>query len=208
MANKTDQYALHKHGTDPQNLIPPITRAAVYNSTFWNTTCFGLTLADLVHVAVRLRYIAGFSPTAQRPSPFLCLLLKLLQLAPDLEHISVFLQQKDFKYPAVLAAFYIRLVENPVIVYKSLEPSLSDYRRVVIARDDDIDPPTFSTEPDESEASHTSTSSPFSLCSVDVVIDSLLRSNELFGIPFPRLPPRPLLVETNQLQRRTSSLQL
>lgn len=207
MANKTDQYALHKHGTDPQNLIPPITRAAVYNSTFWNTTCFGLTLADLVHVAVHLRYIATFSPTTNRPSPFLCLLLKLLQLAPDLEHISVFLQQKDFKYPAVLAAFYVRLVENPVVVYKYLEPLLSDYRRVVIVRDGGIDiPPNFSEQPDNSPT--TDSISPFGLCNIDIVIDGLLRSNELFDIPFPRLPPRPLLVETNQLQQRTSSLQL
>lgn len=207
MANKTDQYALHKHGTDPQNIIPPTIRAAVYNSTFWNTTCFGLTLADLVHIAVRLQYIGAFSPTTQRPSPFLCLLMKLLQLAPDPQHISIFLQQKDFKYPAVLAAFYVRLVDNPVVVYNTLEPLLSDYRRVVIVRNGGIDPPpNLSTEPDDYQTIHTF--SPFSLCNMDIVVDTLLRSNELFDIPFPRLPPRPLLVETNQLQQRTSSLQL
>lgn len=199
MANKTDQYALHKYGMDPQHLIPPITRNAIYESMFWNRSCFGVSVADLVHLAVDLRYVGGSDSVSRRPSPFLCLLLKLLQLSPDLDEISVFTQQSDFKYHRILAAFYIRLVETPVNIYKSLEPLLSDCRRVVIAHDSGIDvPPVLAPLSNQS----------FALVYVDVIIDALLRSNELFGIALPRIPPRPLLVETNQLQARASSLLL
>lgn len=205
MANKTDQQALHKHGTDPQHLLPAITRAAIYSSIYWNQSCFGLTVADLVHVAVHVRYVAGLDAT-RRPAPFLCLLLKLLQLSPDLRQISIYLQQSHFKYPRILAAFYVRLVESPPNVYKSLEPLLSDCRRIVTAHDHQIETPENLAP--SSHPSDLPTSSSFTCCYVDMVIDALLRSNMLFGIPLPRIPPRPLLVQTDQLAPRVSSLSI
>lgn len=199
MANKTDQYALHKHGTDPQHLIPPSTRNAIYDSMFWNRSCFGVSVADVVHLAVGLRYIGGSDTLSRRPSSFLCLLLKLLQLSPNFDEISVFLKQPHFKYHRILAAFYVRLVETPINVYKALEPLLSDFRRVVVARDSAIKAPS---------ALSALSNNSFDVVYVDIVVDALLRSNELFGISLPRIPPRPLLVETDQLKPRESSLSL
>lgn len=197
MANKTDEYALHKYGSDPQHLIPATTRNAVYTSIFWNRSCFGVTVADVVHLSVNLRFISGLDNETRRPSIFLCLLQKLLQLSPNLPEISVFLKQIDFKYPRLLAAFYLRLVETPVNIYKSLEPLLSDRRRVAIAHESAIDPPSVLKS---------LTTEKYSLVYADMVIDALLRNHELFGIPFPRIPPRPLLIETNQLPPRISAL--
>lgn len=205
MANKTDQRALHAHGSDPQHLLPPTVRNAVYNSVFWNQTCFGLNLADLVHVAVRVRFISGLNLVNRQPSPFLCLLLKLLQLSPDADQIAVFLQQSEFKYARLLAAFYVRLIDTPVNIYNKLEPLLSDSRRVVIVPDSAIETPQI---PSLKPSATQKTAPSFILVYVDMVIDALLRSTELFGIPLPRIPPRPLLVETNQLQQRCSSLSL
>lgn len=199
MANKTDEHALHKFGTDPQHLIPPPTRNAVYTSIFWNRSCFGVSVADVVHLAVELRYIGGMDTTTRRPSPFLCLLQKLLQLSPELPEITVFLRQKDFKYARLLAAFYVRLIETPVNIYQSLEPLLSDHRRVVIEHESAIEIPQV-LEPQSTAR--------YSLVYADMVVDALLRNHELFAIPFPRLPPRPLLEETNQLQPRTSEISL
>lgn len=197
MANKTDQHALHKFGIDPQHLIPPTTRNAVYESMFWNRSCFGVTVADVVHLTVGLRYVGGSDSVSRRPSSFLCLLLKLLQLSPDFDEISVFLKQPHFKYHRILAAFYVRLVETPVNIYRSLEPLLSDCRRVVVAHDPAIEVPS---------ALSALSNKSFDVVYVDIVVDALLRSSELFGISLPRIPPRPLLVETDQLKARESAL--
>lgn len=171
MANKTDTYALHAKGTDPQHLLDPPTRHAIHLSRYWNETCFGLSLADLVPLAARLTHI---STTTHPPSPFLCLLLKLLQLYPDLPVISHFLTQPDFKYPRILAAFYIRLTQPPLTVYTLLEPLLSDFRKLVVK-------PSATT--------------PYQLTYVDSLIDDLLRNHLVLGITLPRLPPRHVLAE-------------
>lgn len=208
MANKTDEHALHAHGSDPQHLLSPTIRNAVYSCVFWNRTCFGINLADLVHVSVRLRSISGMNLVNRRPSAFLCLLLKLLQLSPEMDRISVFLEQTEFKYPRILAAFYIRLVDNPINIYTKLEPLLSDCRRIVIEPDPAIDSASIPSLSSPSLLSTNNPSPSFTLVYVDMIIDALLRSTELFGIPLPRIPTRPLLVETNQLDSRKSSLVL
>ncbi|PXF44110.1 Pre-mRNA-splicing factor 38 [Gracilariopsis chorda] len=197
MANTTDEGALHRLGYDPQNHIPPITRSSIHRSPYWNRHLFGVSVADLVPLAVSLSYISGTQGPMHTPSPFLCMLLKLLQLAPTTPEISVYLDQTHFKYPRILAAFYIRLMETPAAVHRLLEPLLSDYRKLV-ARSVDVAPfmPTVSTN------------GTFVIVHVDDIVDALLTQRELFGIPLPRLPPRPLLVETAQLSARKSALAL
>ncbi|CDF35327.1 unnamed protein product [Chondrus crispus] len=110
MANKTDTYALHSRGTDPQNLLEPSLRHSVYLSRFWNESCFGVTLADVVPLAARLDRISAVTAP---PTPFLCLLLKLLQLSPQEPEIAVFLMQNDYRYARLLGAFYVRLALPP-----------------------------------------------------------------------------------------------
>lgn len=170
MANKTDTYALHSRGTDPQHLLEPTLRHSVYLSRFWNESCFGLTLADVVPLAARLDRISAASP----PPPFLCLLLKLLQLSPGEPEISEFLHQSDFKYARVLAAFYVRLTLPPARVYALLEPLLADFRKVVVR-----------------EGAHKENE----ILHVDEVIDRLLQEHLVIGITLPRLPPRHVVEE-------------
>lgn len=214
MANRTDEYALHKYSSDPQHLIPPTARSAVYASIYWNRCCFGVCVADVVHLSVNLRYLSGLDTDTQRPSPFLCLLQKLLQLSPDLAEISVFLKQREFKYARLLAAFYVRLMQPPVKIYEALEPLLSDCRRIIVSSNESqIEPPSIFKQQQQDQGDGEGEEgggecSKFKLVYVDMVVDCLLRLNELFGIPFPRIPPRQLLEETNQLKPRVSSLAL
>lgn len=170
MANKTDTFALHAKGTDPQHLLEPGTRHAVYLSRFWNDTCFGLSLADVVPLAVRLDRVSAVTPSP----PFLCLLLKLLQLYPEEPEISEFLQQSHFKYPRILAAFYVRLTMPPLRVYALLEPLLVDFRKIVVR-----------------EGLHAS----YEITHVDQLVDRLLREHRVIGITLPRLPPRHVVAE-------------
>lgn len=183
MANKTDPYALHVKGTDPQHLLEPGTRNAIYLSHYWNETCFGLSVADVVPLAVTLDRISATNP----PPPFLCLLLKLLQLYPEEPEISVFLNQTDFKYARVLAAFYVRLIMPPLRVYNLLEPLLADYRKIVVK-----------------EGTH----SDYEILHVDELIDRLLREHLVLGITLPRIPPRHIVAESfpGKLQPRDSLL--
>ena len=196
MANATDPYALHKYGTDPQKLIPKITRHSILRSRFWNETCFGLTLADIVPFSISLNCIAGTHATNRVPSQFLCLLLKLLQLAPDTNQISVYLHQSHFKYSRVLAAMYVRLTHRPIQIYTLLEPLLADCRQIAIRKNSGIHQQFQSTQ--------STNNSDFFITYVDVFIDALLQNNEIIGIILPRLPARHILEETSQLQPRIS----
>ena len=65
-----------------------------------------------------------------QPTPFLCLVLKLLQLQPEKEVILQYILQDDFKYARVLGAFYLRLTCSPLDCYKYLEPLYNDYRKL------------------------------------------------------------------------------
>lgn len=170
MANKTDPLALHTTSTDPQNLLEPSTRLSIHTSRFWNEVCFGLSLADVVPLAANLDRISATTP----PPPFLCLLLKLLQLAPAPPELAVFLKQPDFKYARVLAAFHVRLTAPPHRVYSELEPLLADFRKVVVREGDNT---------------------AYEILHVDEIIDRLLRDIRVIGITLPRIPPRHVVAD-------------
>lgn len=54
--------------------------------------------------------VGGVTTAFNRPTNFLCLILKLLQLQPQKEIIHEYILQEDFKYLRALGAFYLRLV--------------------------------------------------------------------------------------------------
>lgn len=56
------------------------------------------------------RYVAGCYGGMRRPSEFICLVLKMLQIQPDKEIIIEFIKNDDYKYLRLLGAFYLRLV--------------------------------------------------------------------------------------------------
>ena len=98
MANATDAGALSVHGVNPQHLIEKIMRNRIYESTYWKEQCFGLTTETLVDKAIDLQYFGGTFGGNQQPTPFLCLLLKMLQLQPEVEIVQEFIQNEEYKY--------------------------------------------------------------------------------------------------------------
>jgi pre-mRNA-splicing factor 38A len=131
MANVTDPTIRAVQGTDPQNLMEYITRQKVYDSRFWKEECFGMTAADVLEKAAKnLSCIGGTYGGNHRPSKFLCLILKLLQLQPDLDLVMEFIKQDHFKYVRALGAFYLRLTARPVDIHEALEPLYSDYSKL------------------------------------------------------------------------------
>lgn len=118
------------HGLDPVNLLEKILRDRIRESIYWKEQCFALTAESLIDRAVALEYVGGLFGGNQRASPFVCLLLKLLELQPEDMIIQSFLVQKEYKYLRLLAAFYWRMTASSKHVYLALEPLLQDYRKI------------------------------------------------------------------------------
>ena len=97
MANVTDPLIRSLQGSDPQNAMEYIVRQKIYETRYWKEECFGLSAADVLEKASELKCIGGsFGPNA-KPTKFLCLALKLLQLQPNMELIEQFIAQDHCK---------------------------------------------------------------------------------------------------------------
>ncbi len=194
MANATDVYITSLQGTDPQNLLPYMTRQHIYESRFWKETCFGLTVTTVLSQAAQLVQCVGstFGPN-QQPTKFICLVLKLLQLQPELEVIvEGFIQQEEFKYVRALGCYYLRLmvaqssVVRPYQVMQQLEPLYRDYRKLRMRL-----------------------STSWTLVTMDEYVHQLLTQETCCGLTLPRLPLRQVLVQQGYLEddMRRSALQ-
>lgn len=66
----------------------------------------GVNAEDIVDHAINLKYIGGTFGPLRRPTKFLCILLKLLQIQPEKEIIYAFIENANYKYVRVLGCFY------------------------------------------------------------------------------------------------------
>ena len=85
-----------------QNLVEKILRTKIWQSMYWKEHCFGLTAESLVDKAAALNHCGGTYGGARKPTNFMCLLLKLLQLQPEKGIIVEFIKNDDFKYVRLL----------------------------------------------------------------------------------------------------------
>lgn len=179
MSNKTDRKAQAVHGQDPQLLVEKIIRERIYESIYWKEECSRLNAESILDKAVELDHVGGTFAN-QRPVPFLCLLLKLLQIQPTIPIVEEYIQQEDWKYLRVLGLLYLRLVAPAVTIYTRLEPYLADRRKLRM---------------------RVSTGA-YEITYVDEIVDRLLSLDRVFDIILPRLPKRALLEDTNELEPR------
>ncbi|NP_001279825.1 pre-mRNA-splicing factor 38A [Callorhinchus milii] len=185
MANRTVKDAHSIHGTNPQYLIEKIIRTRIYESKYWKEECFGLTAELVVDKAMELRFIGGVYGGNIKPSPFLCLTLKMLQIQPEKDIIVEFIKNEDFKYVRLLGALYMRLTGSATDCYKYLEPLYNDYRKVKRQSGD----------------------GEFELIHVDEFMDELLHEERVCDIILPRLQKRYVLEEAELLDTRVSALE-
>ncbi|EXX78018.1 hypothetical protein RirG_018610 [Rhizophagus irregularis DAOM 197198w] len=184
MANRTVSDAIAVHGTNPQYLIEKIMRTRIYESLYWKEFCFGLTAETLIDRAIELTSFGGEYGN-QKPTEFLCLTLKLLQLQPNKDIVMEFIRNEDYKYLRVLGAFYLRLVGNSLEIYQTLEPLLNDYRKLR----------KRTSEGD------------FEIVCVDEFIEELLKEERVCDTILPRMLKRHVLEENGELPLRESVLQ-
>ena len=74
------------------------TLLCVNRLTIDSNNLFILLAETLVDKAVELEYIGGTYGGSRKPAPFLCLVLKMLQLQPEQEIVYEFIKNKDYKY--------------------------------------------------------------------------------------------------------------
>ncbi|KAM9793965.1 pre-mRNA-splicing factor 38A [Syngnathus typhle] len=185
MANRTVKDANSIHGTNPQYLVEKIIRTRIYECKYWKEECFGLTAELVVDKAMELKYVGGVFGGNIKPTPFLCLVLKLLQIQPEKDIIVEFIKNEDFKYVRLLGAMYMRLTGTTVDCYKYLEPLYNDYRKI----------------------KSQNRNGEFELMHVDEFIHELLHSERMCDIILPRLQKRQVLEEAEMLEPRVSALE-
>lgn len=171
MANRTLKDAKNVHGTNPQYLIEKIIRSRIYDSQFWKEQCFALTAELLVDKAMELRYIGGVFGGNIKPTPFICLVLKFLQIQPEKDIVVEFIKNEEFKYVRALGAFYLRLTGTAVDCYKYLEPLYNDNRK--LRR--------------QNRMGH------YEIVHMDEFIDDLLREERTLDVILPRIQKRLVL---------------
>jgi pre-mRNA-splicing factor 38A len=209
-------------GQNPALLFEKGVRERITESYYWKEQCFGLNAATLCDRAVELKFIGGTSGITGRPTPFLCLAFKMLQLVPekgivlemlnfrgdDDEDEDIKVEKREvegedtttngetkkrdlnaegklgtFKYLRCLAAFYIRLAWEPVEIYTTLEPLLTDYRKIKRRLKEN-----------------------FSLTYVDQFVDDLLTKERICATSLWKLPSRANLEDLDMLEPRESPL--
>ncbi|XP_033107311.1 pre-mRNA-splicing factor 38A-like [Anneissia japonica] len=185
MANRTVKDANSVKGTNPQYLVEKIIRSRIYESKYWKEQCFALSAELLVDKAMELRFIGGVFGGNVKPSPFLCLILKMLQIQPEKDIVIEFIKNDDFKYVRCLGAMYLRLIGESVEIYKYLEPLYNDYRKI-----------RFQNRNGGYEPTH-----------IDEFIDELLHEERVCSIILPRIQKRHILEEAEKLEPRVSALE-
>ncbi|KAG7291700.1 hypothetical protein NEMBOFW57_001719 [Staphylotrichum longicolle] len=124
---------LAPNGLNPATIMEKAVRERIVDSYFYKEQCFGVNEADIVdRVVEHVDHIGGVTGTVQKPTPFLCLAFKLLQLAPGDDILDEYLGfgGDKFKYLRALAVFYIRLTRPDKDVFTRLEPFLEDCRKL------------------------------------------------------------------------------
>ncbi|KAL2050992.1 hypothetical protein ABVK25_008738 [Lepraria finkii] len=174
---------LQIHNQNPVHLLEKPTRDRIITSYYWQEQCFAINEATLCDRAAALTFIGG-TYGQQKPSPFLCLTMKLLQLMPGRDIVLEYLNQTEFKYLSALAAFYVRLTFDSKDVFQTLEPLLADYRKLRRRTRD----------------------GGYSLTYMDQFVDDLLTKDRVCGTSLWKLPQRTILEDLGQLETRESPL--
>jgi len=90
-------------------LIDKIVRTKVYQSKYYTEQCFALNETSLIDRAIGLEYIGCYYGGMREPSPFICLIVKMLQICPERQIVLEYIKQEDSKYLRALGMFYWRL---------------------------------------------------------------------------------------------------
>lgn len=179
------------------SLVEPIVRHRVQDSIFYKQYLYLTNESTILNVIIEhVHYIGGTSANG-KPSPFLCCMVRLLELEPKQEIIHMYLSQmgtNTFKYLTAMTLMYIRFVGSSEEIYSILEEYYKDYRKL-----------RFQLKyPREHNGVHKL----YTLTYMDEWVDDLLHKERLVDLILPRLAPRRFLQEAGRLPARKYYIQL
>lgn len=119
------------------NLVSPIVRHRIQDSLFYKQHLHLTNELTIVPVVVDFVQYVGGTDEGGRPAPFLCCLLRLLELQPSDEIINIYLTQNgynEFKYLTAMALLYCRIVADAHTVYRLHDQYILDYRKLRVQR--------------------------------------------------------------------------
>ncbi|KKA29835.1 hypothetical protein TD95_000429 [Thielaviopsis punctulata] len=176
---------LAPNGLNPATIMEKAVRERIIDSYFYKEQCFALNEADIVDRVVEyVQFVGGTYGVTQKPTPFLCLAFKLLQLAPSDAVLTEYMQLggEHFKYLRALACFYVRMTRPAKQCYQLLEPFLEDYRKLKRkGRNGTV------------------------LTYMDEFVDDLLVKERVCGTSLWKMPKREVLEDMDELEPRSTS---
>lgn len=173
------------------HLVGPIIRHRIQDSLFYKEKLHLTNELSIVPIIVsQVQFIAGTDQTG-RPSPFICCLLRLLELEPSPAIIRILLKQNgynEFKYLSALALLFCRLVYDAREMYALYDEFIGDYRKLRIQ----LKTPRFVN----GLPVH------YDLIHMDEWVDSLVVEERVVDLTLPYIAPRSLHVERGEADVR------
>lgn len=168
-----------------EQFVDKIVRNKIFESKYYKEKCFGLNAETLIDRSSELEYAGGTYGGLRNPTPFLCIIFKMLQNNLKKEIIKEFIRNKHYKYLSILGCVYLRLVGKPKEIYFELENLLLDYRKIRVRSAD----------------------GKYSIRHVDEIVDDLLTHKYYFDLNLPYLPKRIQMEEQGLLEPRVSPIE-
>ncbi len=162
-------------------LIPPSLREKVVKSLSWLQKCATMNLVSVVDAAISLDCVGGVYSDFKTPTMYLCLLYRLLELAPSLDLAASMWSQDYHKYLRVLALHYLRLIATRPEIYVAMQSASinaqqtiaeimhEDYRKLRVREED----------------------GQYKLLHVDEFCEMLLVQKSIYGVILPTLRSAP-----------------
>lgn len=173
------------------HLVESIVRHRIQDSLFYKQHLFlanEVTILDTI--VAHVHYIGG-TDAGGRPCPFLCCLLRLLELEPLQEILELYLRQNgfnEFKYLTALALLYCRLVQKPIGFYALYDQYIRDYRKLRVH----LKLPDFAN----AVPIH------YKLTYMDEWVDRLAEEDRVVDLIMPYMAPRQTYVEKGESEPR------
>ncbi|RLV85711.1 Pre-mRNA-splicing factor 38A [Meyerozyma sp. JA9] len=187
----TDSYNDKRHVLNGAKLVEHIVRHRIHDSLFYKQHLYLTNEQTLLPVIVENVTFIGGTDANGRPSPFICCLLRLLEIEPEERILAMYETQlgyNRFKYLTCLVMIYYRLTKSGADTYRHLEPYYKDYRMVRMQ----LKVPEF----ENGSARH------FKVHTIDQWADDLLQQERVVDIILPRLVPRHILMQRGELEPR------
>lgn len=169
-------------------LVEPIIRNRIKDSIFYKQYLYLTNEQTILPVIVnQVKYIGGLDAN-NRPSPFLCCFLRLLEINPSNDIIKLYLSRFEFKYLVCLTLMVIRMTKKSVDIYTIYDNYLTNYSKLRYL----LPSPEFVNGIPVN----------YGVTFMDQFIDDLLKKDRVVGLILPRLDRRTKLVENGLISER------